>query len=71
MADTEQIAPSITGTHEWAAVAQHHAAVAPRHLRELFTDDPGRVEALTGEGARAYLNTRDATLREAAAAALR
>ena len=53
MADTEQIAPSITGTHEWAAVAQHHAAVAPRHLRELFTDDPGRVEALTASGAQA------------------
>ncbi len=51
MADTEQIAPSITGTHEWAAVAQHHAAVAPRHLRDLFADDPGRVEALTTSGA--------------------
>jgi glucose-6-phosphate isomerase len=51
VADTEQIAPSITGTHEWAAVAQHHAAVAPRHLRDLFADDPGRVEALTTSGA--------------------
>ncbi len=51
MADTEQIAPSITGTHELAAVAQHHAAVAPRHLRDLFADDPGRVEALTTSGA--------------------
>ena len=51
MADTEQIAPSITGTHEWAAVAQHHAAVAPRHLRDLFADDHGRVEALTTSGA--------------------
>ena len=51
MADTEQIAPSISGTHEWAAVAQHHAAVAPHHLRDLFADDPGRVEALTTSGA--------------------
>src|SRR5690242_20492378 len=51
VADTEQIAPSITGTPEWAAVAQHHAAVAPRHLRDLFADDPGRVEALTTSGA--------------------
>ncbi|MBL8925875.1 MAG: glucose-6-phosphate isomerase [Pseudonocardia sp.] len=51
VADTERIAPSISGTHEWAAVAEHHAAVAPRHLRDLFADDPGRVEALTTSGA--------------------
>jgi glucose-6-phosphate isomerase len=51
VADTEQIAPSLSGSHEWAAVAQHHAAVAPRHLRELFADDPGRVDALTTTGA--------------------
>lgn len=41
----------ITATPEWTEVAQHHAAVAPRHLRELFADDPGRVEALTASGA--------------------
>ena len=49
MADTEQT--DITATPEWAEVAQHHAAVAPRHLRDLFADDPGRVEALTATGA--------------------
>ena len=37
----------ITATPEWAALAQHHAAVAGAHLRELFADDPGRAEAMT------------------------
>ena len=41
----------ITATPEWTEVAQHHAAVAPRHLRDLFADDAGRVEALTATGA--------------------
>ena len=49
MADTEQT--DITATPEWTEVAQHHAAVAPRLLRDLFADDPGRVEALTASGA--------------------
>ena len=31
----------ITATPEWTALAEHHAAVAARHLRELFADDPG------------------------------
>jgi glucose-6-phosphate isomerase len=63
VADTDQTAPSadisapdipstdITATPEWTEVAQHHAAVAPRHLRDLFAEDPGRVEALTAQGA--------------------
>jgi glucose-6-phosphate isomerase len=41
----------IAATPEWSALAEHHATVAPRHLRELFADDPGRVEALTATGA--------------------
>jgi glucose-6-phosphate isomerase len=49
VADTEQT--DITATPEWTEVAQHHAAVAPRLLRDLFADDPGRVEALTASGA--------------------
>jgi glucose-6-phosphate isomerase len=49
VADTEQT--DITATPEWSEVAQHHAAVATRHLRDLFADDPGRVEALTTTGA--------------------
>jgi len=49
VADTDQT--DITATPEWTEVAQHHAAVAPRHLRDLFAEDPGRVEALTTTGA--------------------
>jgi glucose-6-phosphate isomerase len=41
----------ITATPEWAALAEHHAAVADLHLRALFADDPGRAEALTATGA--------------------
>jgi glucose-6-phosphate isomerase len=49
VADTEQT--DISATPEWTEIAQHHSAVAPRHLRDLFADDPGRVEALTVSGA--------------------
>ncbi|HEY2206922.1 MAG TPA: glucose-6-phosphate isomerase [Pseudonocardia sp.] len=41
----------ITATPEWAALAEHHAAVADTHLREVFDSDPGRAEALTAHGA--------------------
>ena len=41
----------ITATPEWAALAEHHPAVADLHLRALFADDPGRAEALTATGA--------------------
>jgi glucose-6-phosphate isomerase len=41
----------ITATPEWSALAEHHAAVAGRHLRELFADDPERATALTTGGA--------------------
>ncbi|MCZ2818074.1 glucose-6-phosphate isomerase [Modestobacter sp. VKM Ac-2984] len=38
----------ITATDEWAALAEHHRAVGARTLRELFAEDPGRGERLTG-----------------------
>ena len=41
----------ITATPEWAALTEHHAAVADLHLRTLFADDPGRADALTATGA--------------------
>jgi glucose-6-phosphate isomerase len=41
----------ITTTPEWTELAQHHAAVAPRHLRDLFADDPDRTAALTTSAA--------------------
>ena len=44
-------ATDITATPEWTALAEHHAAVSGRHLRELFADDPERATALTAAGA--------------------
>ena len=41
----------ITATPEWSALAEHHAAVAGLHLRDLFADDPGRADALSATGA--------------------
>ena len=38
-------------TPAWQALARHHDAVRDRHLRELFADDPGRVERLSLEAA--------------------
>ena len=40
------------GSHSasaWARLEQHHAAVADRHLRDLFAEDPARGERLTVE----------------------
>jgi len=37
----------VTAAPGWAALARHHAAIADRHLRELFDTDPGRAAALT------------------------
>ena len=41
----------ITATPEWSALREHHAAVAGRHLRGLFAEDPDRASALTATGA--------------------
>ncbi|MGH3239314.1 MAG: glucose-6-phosphate isomerase [Spirillospora sp.] len=37
----------ITESPEWSALVEHQAALAGRHLRELFADDPGRVGRMT------------------------
>jgi glucose-6-phosphate isomerase len=42
----------VEGSHSasaWARLEQHHAAVADRHLRDLFAEDPARGERLTVE----------------------
>ncbi|MFC4950911.1 glucose-6-phosphate isomerase [Pseudonocardia sp. GCM10023141] len=46
----------ITASPEWAALSAHHADVAERHLRELFAEDPGRVEAMTAGAAELVLD---------------
>lgn len=40
----------------WSALAAHHGKVAPLHLRDLFTMDPGRGERLTMEAAGVFLD---------------
>ncbi|MCX6463777.1 MAG: glucose-6-phosphate isomerase [Pseudonocardiales bacterium] len=45
------IPADITATPEWAALTEHHSAVAGLHLRELFDADPDRAAALTATGA--------------------
>jgi glucose-6-phosphate isomerase len=35
----------------WKALEDHHRAIAHRHLRELFAEDPGRAERMTLEAA--------------------
>ncbi|RFS82383.1 glucose-6-phosphate isomerase [Actinomadura spongiicola] len=37
----------ITESPEWSALVEHHAALAGRHLRELFADDPARADRMT------------------------
>jgi glucose-6-phosphate isomerase len=46
----------ITATPEWRALADHHAALAGAHLRELFAADPKRGEAMTAEAGDLYLD---------------
>ena len=47
---------SIADTPEWAALSAHHGAVADRHLRDLFADDPARGEALTAAAGDLFLD---------------
>ncbi|MEV1292631.1 glucose-6-phosphate isomerase [Pseudonocardia sp. NPDC049635] len=48
MSDTST---DITATPEWTALTEHAAQVEPRHLRDLFDEDPGRAAAFTVRGA--------------------
>ena len=40
----------------WKALESHYAEIEPRHLRELFADDPDRGERLVAEGAGLFLD---------------
>ncbi|MCK6556450.1 glucose-6-phosphate isomerase [Candidatus Binatia bacterium] len=40
----------------WAALEEHKRAMAGRHLRQLFADDPGRGERLTAESVGVFLD---------------
>jgi len=45
------MAPPLRETQAWKALEQHHAQIAPRHLRDLFAEDPDRAERMTARGA--------------------
>ena len=45
-----------TGRPAWKALAAHYEQIGNMHLRELFTQDPGRGERLTQEAAGIYLD---------------
>jgi len=55
MTDTSAPTP-IHETPEWAALLAHHAQVRDVHLRELFTQDPGRAMRMTADGAGLFLD---------------
>ncbi len=44
------VAP-LTASATWEALADHHAKIGNRHLRDLFAEDPQRAERFTAEGA--------------------
>jgi glucose-6-phosphate isomerase len=52
---TSSVAPLLERP-AWAALRAHHAALAPRHLRDLFAEDPKRGERLTLEAVGIYLD---------------
>ncbi|HET7429334.1 MAG TPA: glucose-6-phosphate isomerase [Gaiellales bacterium] len=45
------MAAPLRETQAWKALERHHAEIAPRHLRDLFAEDPGRAERMTARGA--------------------
>ena len=47
---TTAIAP-LTSRPAWRALEAHHSKIRDLHLRQLFSDDPGRGERLTVEAA--------------------
>jgi glucose-6-phosphate isomerase len=46
----------ITATDEWAALVDHHREISARTLRELFAEDPGRAQRLTGTAGDLHLD---------------
>jgi len=49
-------AVSIAAMPEWDALSAHHAAVADRHLRDLFAGDSARGDALTAAAGDLFLD---------------
>ncbi len=47
---------ALTHSPAWQALAAHHAQMKDVHLRTLFSDDPGRAERFSAEGAGLFLD---------------
>ena len=47
---------ALARTQEWKALARHHRAIEPRHLRELFAADPERGERMAIEVGELYID---------------
>ena len=48
--------PPIARKSAWELLETHYQTIRPRHLRGLFTDDPGRGERMSLEAAGLYLD---------------
>ncbi len=48
--------PGATESPAWQALADHFAEIEPRHLRELFADDPARGRELTLQAADLFID---------------
>ena len=49
-------APRLRSSTSWKALEKHYAEIQPRHIRELFAQNPDRGERLVAEGAGLYLD---------------
>ncbi len=47
---------TLTTTPAWQALAAHHDRIKDVHLRTLFSDDPGRADRFSAEGAGLFLD---------------
>ncbi|MDQ2802904.1 MAG: glucose-6-phosphate isomerase, partial [Pseudomonadota bacterium] len=47
---------ALTHSPAWQALTAHHAQIKDVHLRTLFSDDPGRAERFSAEGAGLFLD---------------
>jgi glucose-6-phosphate isomerase len=48
--------PALRSRNAWKALEGHYAQIEPRHLRDLFADEPDRGETMVAEGAGLYLD---------------
>ena len=49
-------APTMRALPAWGALHSHYESMKSLHLRQLFTEDPGRGERLAAEAAGIYLD---------------